>query len=634
MLKATRRIGASKLATVSEAQMPDGSLVAVKCFDRQNLSSFKHDRFFGAAKIWKSLSSPLLVRYIDVKPDTSEIIQELWDRSAAVRLGEGNSDPKLVFHVLRDILRALAFLHGHGYLHANIKPTNVFFSPRGQALLSDGLLVNIHSPSTLPPPINQKYLTPELTNDAYGSMSPSTDLYSAGFLALELLAGDRFGRAFQGVGDDAADDDLAWFQWHGSSLAAPDANLFAKSCPTELTRVIRKLVTKNPNDRYHSAEDALADLPDSLIVAPQATSPSERKKLRRELLASHILERPTNGVVLVIASGARAGEMIGTDLSRFSVGYHDDCLVRFQSDKPSEAQARVVFLRGPDGWSVCSEQDGRVYVNEQALSEERPLRSGDIIRLSANGPDLQFTLQSGGFDIPQLVKRFLPEQPTATEVRAPMPASGLREENTIPSGLPRSPHSAPAGPFEPSAHQRPAPPNRSKLDPQPPNAPQPREVSSQRNPSIPAGNPLPPRRSPPPSSAKGKDRRGGETGQNRPAPPASKNARTSPNNQSAKPLLDASWFQPKHWSKQQKNWAMLIGGMCLIALILLLPSSEPAPKQEDRKKPNNATGSSKVPTAVDPEQVKPTEPDARPPAPKTSSEANPFNGLDDDPDAG
>lgn len=625
MLKATRRIGASKLATVSEAQMPDGSLVAVKCFDRQNLSSFKHDRFFGAARIWQSLSSPLLVRYIDVKPNTNEIVQELWDRSASVRLSEGNSDPKLVFHVLRDILRALAFLHERGYLHANLKPTNVFFSPRGQALLSDGLLVSIHSPSTLPPPINQKYLTPELTNDAYGPMTPSTDLYSAGFLALELLAGDRFGRAFQGVGDDAADDDLAWFQWHGSSLVAPDASLFAKSCPAELTRVIRKLVTKNPGERYRSAQEALADLPESLIVAPQAASPVEGKKLKRELLASHILERPTNGVVLVIASGSRAGEMTGTDLSRFCVGYGDDCLVRFQSDKPSEAQPRVVFSRGSDGWSVHSEHDGSVYVNERVLNEERPLRSGDIIRLSADGPDVQFTLQSGGFDIQQLVKRFLPELPAANKVLAPMPFPGISQESSIPSSIPKALGSAPTGPFEPSVRQRPVAPNRSNLDPQPPSLPQPQKASGHRNPSAPTGSPLPPQKSPPRAPS-----------QNRPQLPAAVKERTPSKTQPAKSLFDASWLQPKSWSKQQKNWAMLIGGLCFIALLLLLPISEPAPKRdkEDRKEPNNANGSSTAPGAVPPEQSKPTEPDAPPPAPKASSEANPFDGLDDDQDAG
>jgi len=620
MLTPTRRIGASKLATVTESQMPDGSLVAVKRFDRLNLSAFKHDRFFGAAKIWQSLANPLLVRYIDVKPETNEVIQELWDRSAAVRLSEGNSDPKLVFHVLRDILKALAVLHDLGYLHANIKPSNVFFNPRGYAMLSDGLLVDVHSPGTLPPPINQKYLTPEHTNDEYGSMTPSTDLYSAGFLALELLAGDRFGRAFQGVGDDAADDDLAWFQWHGSSLVAPDANSFAKACPAELTRVIRKLVAKNPNERYRSAQQALSDLPDDLIVAPPPSSPVAGTKLKRELLASDILQRPTNGVVLVIASGSRAGEMIGTDLSQFSIGFSDDCLICFQSDKQSDGQARVVFSRSPDGWSIRSEYEGRVYVNEHFLSEERPLRSGDIIRLSANGPDLQFTLQSGGFDIRQLVDRFLPGRPAQNTASNPSQYSGrINQESSSPSSLPKGATLAPRGPIDTSVSQRPLASNPTNLAPQPPSAPHSRSAPSPRNPSTPSGNPLPPGKSNPQSPS---------------------NGRTPLKTQPTNSVLEARLFQPKSWSKQQKNWAILLGGLCLISLILFLPSSESAPnaikkEPKERKTLQESSAESEVtappaPNAqVDPGPPTPMKTDAQSPAPKKSSEENPFAGLDD-----
>lgn len=156
------------------------------------------------------------------------------------------------------------------------------------------------------------------------------------------------------------------------------------------------------------------------------------------MLASAILQRPANAVVLVIASGRRAGEMIGTDLSEFSVGFSDECLVCFQSDKQTDGQARVVFSRSSDGWFIRPENDGRVYVNEHFLSEERPLRSGDIIRLSANGPDLQFTLQSGGIDVRQLAKGFHPGQtaqnaasdPSVPAARLFQPTSWSRQQKT------------------------------------------------------------------------------------------------------------------------------------------------------------------------------------------------------------
>lgn|GEM_PF-2167181 len=623
MPKPTRRIGASKLATVYESQMPDGTLVAVKCFDRQNLSNFKHDRFFSAAKTWQTLSNPLLVRYLDVKPESNEIVQELWDRSAAVRLNEGSSDPKLVFHVLRDVLKALAFLHDLGYLHGNIKPTNVFFSPRGHAMLSDGLLVDSNQPGTLPPPINQKYLTPEHTNDAYGPMSPSTDLYSAGFLALELLAGNRFGRAFQGVGDDAPEDDLAWFQWHGSSLMAPDANLFAKACPVELTQVIRKLVAKDPVDRYRSAEHALSDLPESLIIvppsAPITASQVQGRKLGPEQLASCIVERPTNGVVLVIASGNRAGEMIGTDLSEFRAGFSDDCLICFESEKHSD-RALAVFSRTPEGWSIRSEQENPIFINEQLLfSEERPLRSGDIIRLSANGPDLQFTLQSGGFDIRQLVSRFFPGPLAPSNPNIPA-SNPVRVNPTNPPTVipPKGPGvSAPSGPIKTTTLQ-------GGSTPKPPKSPQGQPAPIARNLSNTPGNSSP---------ANLNNRQIAEKQTIRPPSQTPNNTRANPNTQPKKPLLANQLFQPNTWSKQQKNWAILIGGLCLISLILIIPTSPtPSNSKKIQSTPKPETNQLE-PTALDPnpdpKKSVPTKSDHQSTDSKELPKDNPFVGLDD-----
>ena len=254
MRSPTRRIGVSKLATVTECLTSQGTHVAVKHYDKQPLSTFQHEKLFAAATRWQSLTSPGLVKYLEVVPAENQVVMELMDRSAATRLSEGYSDSRLVNFVLRGVLTALASIHEQGMLHVNIKPTNVFFDESGRAKLSDGLLVPLNLPGTLPPPTNQKYLTPEHTSDAYGQMSIATDLYAAGFLALELLAGERFGRAFQGIGDDTPSDDLAWFQWHGSSQEAPLASQFCKNCPPQLEAVIARLTKKNPAERYASAD--------------------------------------------------------------------------------------------------------------------------------------------------------------------------------------------------------------------------------------------------------------------------------------------------------------------------------------------------------------------------------------------
>lgn len=422
MPKSIRRIGASKLATVSECQTPQGTHVALKEYNRQPLTKFQHERIFAAAERWMTLNIPGLVRYSEVAPERNEVVMELFDRSAAIRLSEGHSDPRLVLHALRGILTALARLHEQGWLHANLKPTNVFFDGDGRARLSDGLLINASAPATLPPPSNQKYVTPEHTTDAFGPMTPATDLYTAGFMALELLAGDRFGRAFQGIGDDAPDDDLAWFQWHGSTQEAPSANSFSKTCPTELSAVIARLVAKHPSERYRSARQAFDDLPQDITVQSKPPTPASAPQAKRESLSSHIVERPATGIVLAVASGPRAGEMIGTNDNELMIGFDHDCFLRFSSEHYPHGGGKVLMRRSSEGWYVLRVSGDSAFVNQHLLEEKSPLRSGDIVRLSSRGPDVQFTMQSGGVAVRALVDRFLPTQSHAP--RGPAPAAG------------------------------------------------------------------------------------------------------------------------------------------------------------------------------------------------------------------
>lgn len=427
MPKPIRRIGVSKFATVSEYQTPQGTHFALKEYNRQPLSKIEHELIFTAAQRWTTLNISGLVPYLEVAPERNEVVMERFDRSAAIRLREGHSDPRLVLHALRGILAALAQLHEQGWLHANLKPTNVFFDGDGRARLSDGLLISANAPLTLPPPSNQKYLTPEHIRQEFGPMTPATDLYAVGFMALELLAGDHFGRAFQGIRDDAADDDVAWFQWHGSSQEAPSANSFSKTCPAELSAVIARLVAKQPSERYRSARQAFDDLPQDITVQSSlptqvAATQSAAMQANRQVLSSHVVERPATGIVLAIASGTRAGEMIGTNDNELMIGFDHDCFLRFSSEQYPHGSGKVLMRRSSEGWYVLRVAGDSAFVNQHLLEDKSPLRSGDIVRLSSRGPDVQFTMQSGGVAVRALVDRFLPSHPHAPRGPAAGPA--------------------------------------------------------------------------------------------------------------------------------------------------------------------------------------------------------------------
>ncbi len=565
-----RRIGVSKLATVSECLTPQGTHVAVKQYDKQPLSPFQHDKIFSAAARWQKLTVPGLISYLEVLPEENQIVLELMDRSAATRLSEGYSDPRLVNYVLRGILSALASIHEQGMLHVNIKPTNVFFDENGRAKLSDGLLVSANAPGTLPPPTNQKYLTPEHTSDAFGPMSIATDLYAAGFLALELLAGERFGRAFQGIGDDTPSDDLAWFQWHGSSQETPLATQFCKTCPPQLEAVIARLTKKNPSERYASAQAAIDEMPPETPPAnPQANKPAQAAtEVNRSAVASDVIERPATGVVLAIASGPRAGEMFGTNDTEFFIGFHPDCMLRFSSDQYPNASAKVLCRRGPEGWMVSRVIGENTFVNQRLLEDKFVLRSGDVIRLSARGPDVQFTMQSGGLAIKSLVSRFLPQgsQTSGNQVSGrTATAPGVGPKST--SRPPGSP--APAASNAPAAPRRPGSP--AEVKPAAPAAPR-RDAAP-----VQAAAPVAPHSSAGPASP----RASGVTASRPTARPVAAKSKTAGDVDAPK----GPWTQPKTWNKSQKNTAIaVIGSLVVIILVILVPGSPSKSPDKSKEK--------------------------------------------------
>jgi serine/threonine protein kinase len=455
-----RRIGASKLATVSEFQIADGRHVACKQYDRQVLSDSLHSELFAAAARWKTLSSSLVVPYLSVKPSENQILLELLDRSVATRLREGPSDARLVLHTLRDILTGLSFLHQRGLLHGNLKPTNVFYDVDGRAKLSDGLLLSLKGAHSFPWISNRKYMAPEQARDPAQPMMASGDLYCAGLLALELLAADRFTRAFPEIHEQATDEDVAWQSWHATAAESPRADQFSSHCPRELADVIARLVAKSSQQRYASARDALNDLPLDVSLDPKQfldANTSEQADSRGQV--SDVLERPATGIVLAIASGPRAGEMLGTNDGELFIGYDHTCMLRFSPEQYPDVTTKVLLRRGQEGWYALRVSGDTAFVNQNKIESKCTLRSGDIIRLTAQGPDIQFTMQSGGVAVRSLVERFLappaqstgqPLRPTSAETSRPLqPAGSLSSPSAPPESSPTSaPSFSPAPPAE------------------------------------------------------------------------------------------------------------------------------------------------------------------------------------------
>jgi hypothetical protein len=98
-------------------------------------------------------------------------------------------------------------------------------------------------------------------------------------------------------------------------------------------------------------------------------------------------------VNLCVLSGSRRGECIELDADEFRAGGESSCDVYFRSENDPAARGVCVRLyREDDGWRISPVSGRESLVNQQILDSTLPIRSGDIVRLSPDGPDFRFSV--------------------------------------------------------------------------------------------------------------------------------------------------------------------------------------------------------------------------------------------------
>ncbi|MEU2006487.1 AAA family ATPase [Rhodococcus sp. NPDC019627] len=156
----------------------------------------------------------------------------------------------------RGVLTALSCLHGQGLTHRDVKPENVIVNHPGP--LQSITIVDLAVTST-PFPTQAhgdqsartlRYMAPELTGILDRSVDGRADLYSVGIALFECLTG-RPPFDASGVRD--------LLRQHLSEPLPPLRSIGVRA-PQALEEILRRLTYKDPEDRYHSAEAALADI--------------------------------------------------------------------------------------------------------------------------------------------------------------------------------------------------------------------------------------------------------------------------------------------------------------------------------------------------------------------------------------
>jgi serine/threonine-protein kinase len=314
------RLGVGGTGVVYRArQAPLGRFVAIKVLhqDAAVIPEWRR-RFEREAKALSVLAHPNVVPVTDSGIDRGVpflVMELLQGKTLQELIKEG---PLLLWRALdiaRQLLRGLAFAHGKGIVHRDLKPANVFLQALpDQAdhvrLLDFGMAKFLEGSSsrTLAENLTHAgvvfgtpaYMSPEQVKGA--SADARTDVYAAGVLLFELIAGKR---PFN------ADTYEGYMGAHLTQPVPSMAKLRARlPAASQFQAVVEKAMAKAPASRFKDAGAMLAALEAVVAKVPAAalrggSALSFGARLRRYAIGAAAVGVGVAGAALYLGHGDR-----------------------------------------------------------------------------------------------------------------------------------------------------------------------------------------------------------------------------------------------------------------------------------------------------------------------------------------
>lgn len=217
-------------------------------------------------KVLATLRHPNIISVINYGFDeqkrpyfTMDLLQDALSPARAV----WGKDDKAKVRLLIQILQALAYLHRRKVIHRDLKPANVRVMNDVVRVLDFGLSIvkdrdKIESDRIVG---TIEYMAPELLRQAPPTVE--TDLYAVGVMGYELFTGVY-------LFDSPDIRELAKQIFNKIPDPGPIKN-------PPVAAVLLRLMAKSPEDRYHSAEEAIAALSQAIDEPPPAESVAIRE---------------------------------------------------------------------------------------------------------------------------------------------------------------------------------------------------------------------------------------------------------------------------------------------------------------------------------------------------------------------
>jgi serine/threonine protein kinase len=244
---------------------------------RTNLTSSRQkEQFLQEARFLETLKHRYILPILDagIQDEVPYLVTEYAPYgSLSDRLREQHRSPLRIADaliILSQIGQALHFAHQHNVLHRDLKPGNILFNAKNEALLADfGIALKLDTAKTQSVDMvgTPAYMAPE---QFASKVSPKSDQYALGCIAYELFTGRK---AFS-IPPNADQQMFAWIYQHATAIPVPPTQL-NPNLPANIEQAILKALAKNRDDRHVDVSAFLAASGIQLADSTTSNGPEE-----------------------------------------------------------------------------------------------------------------------------------------------------------------------------------------------------------------------------------------------------------------------------------------------------------------------------------------------------------------------
>ncbi len=278
--------------------------VAIKLIKPELVSSSEVvQRFLREARAAALLSHPNIVTVYDLGQTSDGMLYIAMELVPGISLKEaiqteGAWEPKRVVRLIKAIASALSVAHRNNVIHRDLKPQNIMVTRDSDGneipkLLDFGIAKTLEPTSPALTSTGMVLGTPHYMSAEQAKGAPvdrRSDLYALGVILYEMLVG-------RVPFDDTSIPQI--LIKHLTEMPVPPSSV-NPGVPSELEAIVLRLLEKDPDDRYQSAEELIGALDSAQDTAVEiAAEPA--------IAASAPTNAPTNAVPGATAEATMAG---------------------------------------------------------------------------------------------------------------------------------------------------------------------------------------------------------------------------------------------------------------------------------------------------------------------------------------